>query len=43
MPLGFAIPMAIGTIGGSISFIVALDLGPEARGKELTADDLVIV
>jgi len=43
MHLGFAIPMAIGTIGGSISFIVALALGPETRGKELTADDLVIV
>ncbi len=39
--LGFAIPMAIGTIVGLVSFIVALALGPETRGKELTADLVV--
>jgi MFS transporter, SHS family, lactate transporter len=36
--LGFAIPMAIGTLGGLVSFIIALSFGPETRGKELTAD-----
>jgi SHS family lactate transporter-like MFS transporter len=36
--LGFAIPMAIGTLGGLASFIVALLLGPETRGKHLTAE-----
>ena len=36
--LGFAIPMAIGTLAGLISFIAALALGPETRGKQLTAD-----
>ncbi len=36
--LGFAIPMAIGTLGGLVSFILALALGPETRGKQLTAE-----
>jgi MFS transporter, SHS family, lactate transporter len=36
--MGFAIPMLIGTIGGCASFIVALLLSPETRGKELVAD-----
>jgi SHS family lactate transporter-like MFS transporter len=36
--LGFAVPMAIGTLGGLVSFIVALALGPETRGKHLTAE-----
>ncbi len=36
--LGFAIPMAIGTLGGLVSFIIALLLGPETRGKHLTAE-----
>jgi len=40
--LGFAIPMAIGTLGALVSFILALFFGPETRGKELVAD-LVIV
>jgi MFS transporter, SHS family, lactate transporter len=40
--LGFAIPMAIGTLGGLVGFILALFFGPETRGKELVAD-LVIV
>ncbi len=36
--LGFAIPMAIGTLGGLVSFIIALLLGPETRGKHLTSE-----
>ena len=36
--LGFAIPMAIGTFGGTISFIIAMSLGPETRGKHLTPE-----
>jgi MFS transporter, SHS family, lactate transporter len=36
--LGFAIPMLIGTTVGAASFIVALLLSPETRGKELVAD-----
>ena len=36
--LGFAIPMAIGTIGGLISVLLALSVSPETRGKELVAD-----
>ena len=36
--LGFAIPMAIGTIGGLISLLLALSVSPETRGKELVAD-----
>jgi SHS family lactate transporter-like MFS transporter len=39
--LGFAIPMAIGTLGGLVSFILALFFGPETRGKELVADLVV--
>ena len=36
--LGFVIPMAIGTFVGSVSFIIAMLLGPETRGKHLTAE-----
>ena len=36
--LGFAMPMAIGTFGGTISFIIAMSLGPETRGKHLTPE-----
>jgi MFS transporter, SHS family, lactate transporter len=36
--LGFAIPMLIGTTVGAASFIVALLLSPETRGKELVPD-----
>ena len=39
--LGFAIPMAIGTLGGLISFILALLCGPETRGKQLVSDLIV--
>jgi MFS transporter, SHS family, lactate transporter len=38
MHLGFAIPMLIRTIAGCASFIVALLLSPETRGKQLMAD-----
>ena len=38
MHLGFAIPMLIGTTAGAASFIVALLLSPETRGKELVPD-----
>jgi len=34
---GFALPMAIGTIGGLLSFLLALTFSPETRGKELRA------
>jgi SHS family lactate transporter-like MFS transporter len=36
--LGFAIPMAIGTVGGLVSLLVAMAFSPETRGKELVAD-----
>jgi SHS family lactate transporter-like MFS transporter len=36
--MGFAMPMLVGTCGGLISFIISLLLGPETKGKELTAD-----
>jgi MFS transporter, SHS family, lactate transporter len=38
MHLGFALPMMIGTMGGLVSFILALLAGPETRGKELVPD-----
>jgi MFS transporter, SHS family, lactate transporter len=39
--LGFGIPMLIGTVVGCISFVVALLLGPETKGKVLTAELVV--
>lgn len=36
--LGFAIPMLIGTCVGGVSFVLALLLGPETKGKVLLAD-----
>jgi len=36
--LGFAIPMLIGTCVGCASFVLALIVGPETKGKELTAE-----
>ena len=36
--LGFAIPMLIGTCVGAASFVIALLLGPETKGKVLVAD-----
>jgi len=35
---GFAIPMLIGTIVASVSFVFALLMGPETKGKVLVAD-----
>jgi MFS transporter, SHS family, lactate transporter len=34
-PLGFAVPMLIGTSGAALVFILALLVGPETRGKVL--------
>ena len=36
--LGFAIPMMVGTLGGLLSFIAALLVGPETKGKVLVPD-----
>jgi SHS family lactate transporter-like MFS transporter len=36
--LGFAIPMLIGAMFGLVDFVVALLLGPETRGVEMTSD-----
>ncbi|MBV8616811.1 MAG: MFS transporter [Acetobacteraceae bacterium] len=36
--LGFALPMAAGTIGASVLFVIALLLGPETKGKVLQAE-----
>jgi MFS transporter, SHS family, lactate transporter len=35
---GLAVPMLIGTVIGAASFIVALLLGPETKGKEMVPD-----
>jgi len=42
MKMGFAVPMMIGTTGSLIILIIAVFLGPETRGKHLTADLEVI-
>jgi MFS transporter, SHS family, lactate transporter len=39
--LGFGIPMLVGTVVGAISFVFALLLGPETKGKELVPDLMV--
>ncbi len=39
--LGYAIPMMIGTMVFASSYIAALWLGPETKGKELVADLVV--
>jgi SHS family lactate transporter-like MFS transporter len=36
--LGFAIPMLVGTCVGAASFVIALLLGPETKGKILIPD-----
>lgn len=36
--LGYAVPMLVGTIGAALSFIIAISLGPETKGKPLVAD-----
>ena len=38
MNMGFAMPMMIGTIASLIVVIIAVFLGPETKGKHLTAD-----
>ena len=38
---GFALPMLIGTTVGCASFVLALLLGPETHGKEITAELVV--
>jgi MFS transporter, SHS family, lactate transporter len=39
--VSLAIPMLIGTVGGLISFIAAVSLGPETGGKVLAAELVV--
>jgi hypothetical protein len=39
--LEFAIPMAVGTIGGMISLLLALAVSPETHGKELVAHSVL--
>jgi SHS family lactate transporter-like MFS transporter len=39
--LGFAIPMLIGAMFGLVNFVVALLLGPETRGTEMSAELVV--
>jgi SHS family lactate transporter-like MFS transporter len=36
--LGYAIPMLIGTLAGSIGAIVALIISPETKGKVFVAE-----
>ena len=36
--LGFALPMLIGTCLGGVSFVLALLVGPETKGKEFAAE-----
>ena len=35
--MGFARPMLFGTVGSLIVYVIAVFLGPETRGKEMTA------
>ena len=39
--IGYAIPMLVGTITAALSFAIAISLGPETRGKELSAELVV--
>ncbi len=36
--LGYAVPMAVGTVVAAISVVIALSLSPETKGQELVAD-----
>ena len=36
--MGFAMPMLIAGVFGCVSFIIAVYLGPETKGKVLTAE-----
>ena len=40
--MGFAKPMMYATIGSLVVYVVAVYLGPETRGKVMTADLEVI-
>ena len=40
--MGFATPMMIGTLGSLVVLIIAVFLGPETKGKIMTADLEVI-
>jgi len=40
--MGFAKPMMYGTIGSLVVYVVAVFLGPETKGKVMTADLEVI-
>ena len=40
--MGFAKPMMYGTIGSLVVYVIAVYLGPETRGKLMTADLEVI-
>jgi SHS family lactate transporter-like MFS transporter len=39
---GFGIPMLVGTVVGGVSFVFALLLGPETKGKVLVPDLVVV-
>ena len=41
--LGFALPMMVGTVGWLVILIMAVFLGPETKGKVLTADIEVLM
>jgi SHS family lactate transporter-like MFS transporter len=36
--VGYAIPMAVGTVVAAVSVVIALSLSPETKGQELVAD-----
>ena len=36
--LGYAIPMAVGTVAAAVSVVIALSLSPETKGKELVSE-----
>ncbi len=39
--IGYAIPMLVGTVVAALSFAIAIALGPETKGKELSAELVV--
>ncbi len=39
--VGYAIPMLVGTVVAALSFVAAIVIGPETRGKELVSDLVV--
>src|SRR6267378_2274164 len=36
--IGYAVPMAVGTVVAAVSVVIALSLSPETKGQELVAD-----